>query len=590
MATVVVFTGFEYGTAAGVGTGTAGQRVWDGITGTAGTDVDVVAGTPTGGVGSYVGQVALTGKNFFWDTNTLGASQTDLVVSMRFRLTVLPTGDTDVISMDRAGTTDAAGFFYKASTGQLVAWIGASSQASAATLSVNTWYTLQWKYNCLNASNTLDWQLDGVAGTQVTGGAASTIARLAIGNRSAGSGTAQYDDVVASVTGADHPLAVHQVRMLIPDTGGTTTEIGAANSTARFVTNNTIDATHNSADILAAISEVPPTIGASASGVAQRVVGSTEAVGIPMTTYTLAAGETLAASRVILCGWANGTLANNLGVRVHNGTSETTLTPGNTASSFTNSTTAPDWYGKLYTGATTQAHIDAMVVRIGYSTDISPQPGAHAVYVELLIASSGVAAGPSARVAAVAAQPLHALPGSATLLAPRADPQAAAGETTARPVLAVGVMRPVTGSALLFASRTDPAAAPADPLPRPLVTPVRTPPVFGGATISSGARAVETIGPRPALVVSAPPPTRPGAAALLVSRADSPPVAPDGRPGPLVVAAAFLTRLASAFLTRPAPDGALPSCDTPRPFTGTTTRPAVGLTTRPDTGTTSEPC
>src|ERR1044071_8849059 len=127
MATLVAFTGFEYGMASGWGTGTAGSRVFGGITGTAGTDVQVVSATPTGGVGSYVGQVALTAKNFFWDTGALGTSKTALVVSMRFRFTTLPTGDTDFISMDTAATTDRAGFFYQSSTGKIFAWIGATT-------------------------------------------------------------------------------------------------------------------------------------------------------------------------------------------------------------------------------------------------------------------------------------------------------------------------------------------------------------------------------------------------------------------------------------------------------------------------------
>jgi hypothetical protein len=497
MATLAAFTGFEFGKAEGIGTGTVGSRVFDGITGTAGTDVRVVSGTPTGGVGSYVGQVALTAKNFFWDTGALGASKTALVVSMRFRFTTLPSGDTDFISMDTAASTDRAGFFYQFSTGKIFAWIGANTQASVATVSVNTWYTLQWKFDCVG-TNTLDWVFDGVTGTQVTGGSASTISRLALGNRGAGTGVAQYDDVCASVTGTDHPLAVHQVRMLTADTGGTTAEIGAANSTARFTTNNTIDATHNSANILAALSEVPPTVGASASGVAQRVVGATEAVGIPMTTYTLTGGETLAASRVVICGWANGTAANNLGVRVYNGTAETILTAGTVASNFNNNTD-PDWYGKLYTGATTQAHIDALVVRLGYSTDITPQPGAHAVYVELAVlpgaggatvtpaAVAGVGTVPAPTVSAGSTITATAVPGVGTVPAPTVSGGA---RVVATAVAGVGTVPAPTVSA--GATVTATAVAGVGTVPAPTLA--------AGATIT--ATVVTGVGAVPAPTVA----------------------------------------------------------------------------------------
>ena len=86
MATLVAFTGFEFGKAEGIGTGTAGNRVFDGITGTAGTDVKVTA-TSGPVAGNYVGEVNLTAKNFFWNTDTIGTGKTVLVVSMRFRLT-----------------------------------------------------------------------------------------------------------------------------------------------------------------------------------------------------------------------------------------------------------------------------------------------------------------------------------------------------------------------------------------------------------------------------------------------------------------------------------------------------------------------
>lgn len=447
MPTLVAFTGFEFGRPEGIGTGTAGNRVFDGITGTAGTDVKVSAGTRTGGAGNYVGEINLTAKNFFWDTNTIGAAKTVLVVSMYFRLTTLPSGSTDIISMDVAAATDRAGFFYNSATGKLHAWIAAVTQASVATINVNQWYKLQWRYDC-TGTNTLDWTLDGVAGTQVSGSASSTVSRIAFGNRSAGTGVAQYDDVAISVTSGDHPLTAYKVPpVLVPDTGGTAVEIGTANATARFVTNSTVDATFNSANILAATSEVPPTIGATASGVAQRTSGATNAVGLPMTSYTLTGGETIDGTRIIVCGWAASALANNYGVRAFNGTAETILI-GDVVSAFTNSTTVPDWACKLYSGLTDQTTINALVVRLGYSTDISPTPGAHAVYAELAIAP---AAGTSATVTPAAVQAVGAVPAPAVSAGTTLAPAAVAGVAAVPAVTVTAVTRAspaaVTGTA-----------------------------------------------------------------------------------------------------------------------------------------------
>lgn len=521
MTTLVAFTGFEFGRAEGIGTGTAGNQVFDGITGTAGTDVKVSAGARIGGAGNYVGEINLTAKNFFWNTSTIGAGKTVLVVSMYFRLTTLPSGDTDIISMDTAASTDRAGFFYKQSTGKLHAWISASSQASTATISVNTWYKLQWRFD-VSGTQFLDWSLDGVAGTQVTGGAASTIARVAFGNRGAGTGTAQYDDVAISVTSGDHPLTAYKVPpVLVPDTGGTAVEIGTANATARFVTNNTVDATFNSANILAATSEVPPTVGATASGVAQQTSGAGNAVGLPMTSYTLTGGETIDGARIIVCGWAASALANNFGMRAFNGSAETILI-GDVASAFTNSTTVPDWACKFYTGLTDQTTIDALVVRLGYSTDVSPTPGAHAVYAELAIvpgsggatvtppAVAGVGAVPAPTVSAGSTVAPAAVAGTGAVPAPtlsagsRVSPAAVAGVgavpaptlsagSTAAPASVAGVGS-VPAPTVSAGSTVTPAAVAG-------VGAVPAPTLSAGSTIAPAA--VAAVGNVPAATLSA---------------------------------------------------------------------------------------
>lgn len=395
MATIQTFVGFEWGTVHDVAAGNAGSKIFDGVTGVYGTNLDVVSGSGSA-IGSYVGQVAtISNKNFFWDTNTLGTGKTDLVVSLRFRFTTFPTGDSDFHSIDTAASTDRAGFYYEVATGKIHAWITTAHIASSFALTLNTWYTLQFKYSVSASLETFDWVLNGTTQTQVTNNlGASTIARYALGSRGAGTGTMQVDDVVISTTAADHPLPMYNVRLVKADTAGTTTEIGTANSTARFTTNNTIDSTHNSANILAAISEVPPTIGASASGVAQRAGGTSDAVSIPMTSISLS-GDTIAACRVLICGWANGTLANNIGVRAWNGSAETILVAGTVASLFSNNTTDPDWFAAMYAGVTNQTALDALEIRLGYSTDIAPEPGAHAVYAEILtLPGSGVTTTP----------------------------------------------------------------------------------------------------------------------------------------------------------------------------------------------------
>lgn len=379
MPTIVAFTGFEFGTETGAGVG-----IFDGTTGVQGTDFKVVAGTPV--VGSYVGQVTtLNNKGYFWNTTTLGTGKTDLVVSIRFMFSTLPTSANDFHSIDVAASSDRAGFYYDPADQKVHAWITSATQASSTTIVANTWYTLQFHYSCVAAINTLDWTFNGTAQTQVTNNlGASTIARYELGNRGGTNGVVNFDDVAVSVTGADHPLPMYQVRLVKVDTAGTTTEIGTANSTVRFTANGTLDGTHNSAAILTALSELPPLLGSTSSGVAQQTAGAGNAVEIPMATYTLTGGETIAYTRIYVAGWAASALGANLGLRAWNGTAETIL-HGDTAATGFDSTTNGAWYAYLYTGVTNQTTLDALTVRLGYSTDVSPVVGAHAVYAELLI-------------------------------------------------------------------------------------------------------------------------------------------------------------------------------------------------------------
>jgi hypothetical protein len=381
VATIVAFTGFEYGTAVGVGTGNPGP--FDGITGVVGTDLQVVAGTPV--VGSYVGQVTtLNNKNYFWNTTTLGTGKTEIVASFRFMFTTLPTSANDFHAIDVAASTDRAGFYYDPADQKVHAWITSATQAASSTIVANTWYTMSFRFSCIANPNTLDWTFNGVAQTSVSNAlGASTISRYALGNRGGTNGVVNFDDLAVSVTSADYPLPIYQVRMVGVDTGGTTTEIGTANATVRFTANGTLDGTHNSANILAALTEVPPLLGATSSGVAQQTAGAGNAVEIPMTTYTLTGGETIAGCRIYLAGWAASALAANLGLRAWNGTAETTL-HGDTAAGFDNTSNGA-WYAFMYGGVTDQTTLNALTVRMGYSTDVSPVIGAHAIYAEILI-------------------------------------------------------------------------------------------------------------------------------------------------------------------------------------------------------------
>lgn len=385
MATLVGVCGFEAGTVAGIATGNTGARLWDSA-----SSPTVVTTSP--GSGTYC--LELTGtaavRNVAWnDTGVLASGGAGVAVAgFRFYVpTSLPGSNFNIGTWQSRGSVDMT-FFTRASDGRLCVQPTGGSVVAGPILAADTWYWVDSRFTTNTTTATLDWAVDGVAQTQATQAQTATeVLGLLLGWMVSQTGTVRYDDVVASVTSGDYPLGRHSVVLLKPDTSGTTAEIGTANATARYTTNGGgLDATHSSANILAAISEVPPTIGASASGVYQRTSGGTNAVGIPMTTYTLATGETITGVRVEVVGWSATATGNNVGLRAHDGSAETTLFAA-ADPNFDASTTTPAWLCRMYTpaGGWDQTKLSALVVRLGYSTDISPQPGAHAVYAEVAV-------------------------------------------------------------------------------------------------------------------------------------------------------------------------------------------------------------
>ncbi|MGH7792338.1 MAG: hypothetical protein ACREOB_08505 [Thermodesulfobacteriota bacterium] len=333
-------------------------------------------------------------EHISWTADTLTASQTFCVFNFWFRFPTLPSADVVIVNVWSLGGD--INFVFRNSDDVVLLNNETTGTNSVGPIVVaDTWYHVEISID-YTAAGTADWTIDGTAQTQLTDTPASTtLVACLLGAEDAQTMHCLYDDVViwtdTSAIGG-YPFGKQSVKLLIADTGGTTAEIGTANATGRMVTNSAIDATHNSANILTAISEVPPLIGATATGVGQRTSGAGNAVGIPMTSYTLVGSEAISGIRILVVGWAGSTTANNIGMRTFNGTTETILFAA-ADPNFDNNTTASAWLCKMVTPANfdTQSELDALVVRLGYSTDIAPLPGAHAIYAEVAIKESTAA-------------------------------------------------------------------------------------------------------------------------------------------------------------------------------------------------------
>ena len=346
MATLVMVTGFEHGVSnlTSLTKGNTGNKLFD----VAHASPTMTTSTPRNGTYCLELNPAAAWEDAGWGTDTFGTSKNVMVMGFAIYFpTSLPAGNCVIYSAENTSGTLDCSLVFRSSDSKLAMQVhdGSGTPGVGPVVAANTWYWIDLKINVSGTTWTMDWAVNGAAQTQGTrtGQTAQTHVFSYFSAATTQTITCRYDNVVMSVTSADYPLGKHKVVLLKADTGGTTAEIGTPNATGRMITNSAIDATHNSANILAALSEgPPPTLGGSASGVGQRTSGATNAVGIPMTSYTLQSGESISGMRVEIVGWAATTAASSLGLRTYNGTTETVLFAA-AATGFDNNTTSPAW-------------------------------------------------------------------------------------------------------------------------------------------------------------------------------------------------------------------------------------------------------
>ncbi len=425
MPILVTLAGFEWGTAAGLATGNPGNKLFDSIVGSPA----VVATSPRspGAFSLEVTGAATGARNVTWNTGTLGAGGTVLVAVVHLYIATQSSGDNDAICI--FPTAGSGGFIWLNSSGVIHAGIASGDgDQTGPTLSTNTWYRIDLKFDVSTGQTKLDWAVDGVAQTQATKTqSATTIIEFTLG-RTGGSPTFtyRYDDVAVSMTSGDYPLGAHKV-VLLSVAAGTVTVNGSAASFSTFTNNGTLNSTFNATTARNAIDEIPPTIGATADGWVQDAIAASDYVQMPMTSYTLGGGETVAGLRMLVPGWATSTTGTNIRFDAFNGTTaETVFALGDP--NFDNSTTTPAWVALMLptlTNYNTQTELDGLAFRAGFGTDANPDCGIHAIYAELAVKEVSAANGPATLVGA------GALAATAAIIVNASATLAGAGATTA---------------------------------------------------------------------------------------------------------------------------------------------------------------
>lgn len=396
-------TGFEFGTHAGMGpTANAawGQfpsslgPIGGALPGTWGTHYRVISGAARNG--GYGLEVANTASGHPVVLPELAAGTISLSGSVK---PVSGSGTPMAVFLDPSGSVTNLCLHYDVTNEKFgLRWGAGSTEWQTGTTPLGTWATVQIRARMNSSVYHAEWWIDTGTGDglqaspgDLTGQGASGVIVPSLGSDLSQTATFYYDDWVYTRYYAAFPLGIHRVTLLVPETTGATVS-GTASNFNRFTSNGTLAAVNGTEGAL--LDEVPPTISASSDGVVQVSVAASDYLNLPMSTYTLADNEIIAGVRFLASLWGGtGSGTGTLGWRGHDGTSETTFIAASASydadSLTTGSASYPLWYTTMWSGgvngAWTQTRLNAAAVRMGFSTDATPDMGASAVYLEVAV-------------------------------------------------------------------------------------------------------------------------------------------------------------------------------------------------------------
>lgn len=330
------------------------------------------------------------------------ASPATMVVRFKIMFTTLPNAIRTIVSDSGAGL---CGIRYNNTGTKLEAWAGAATATFAGSFVpvVGRWYTIEVKM-VRDTTHTTDWYVDGVAQTQASKGSqsAGTITGVTFGSNATGSGgnaaaTATYyvDDICCSATAADFGnlggVGGKRAKVvgLFPSADGThvfthgagsppaTSDFGFEAAGSLFDDDNTTVYTHvddllnNNTDMIRGAGT-----GAGNAGYCEVQLADTPADVASINGVEVVVGYAASAS--------TGT---NAGIDVQlndNGTADNVLGGIDVSNGANTLTTVSKAYAQSpnLAAAWTKTRLDALRLRFGYQSDITPVPYWHAFCVE----------------------------------------------------------------------------------------------------------------------------------------------------------------------------------------------------------------
>lgn len=311
--------------------------------------------------------------------------------------TSLPSGDVELASVEAGSLANGVTVWYRTASQKIGVKIGTGAeQLSDATVAANTWVGIDLRYDPRTTTHLCDWQvdydsLDGtgpVTQTQAStsGMTAADVSTVRIGWTSARTATVRYDDIVVSKSWGTYPLGDLRILPLGPDPAGTPAVVGTEANFKVYTSNGTMG-TWNAANARGALDEIPPVVGASSDGIAQVTNDTNSYAQVPLDSFTAAPTNVLRALRWYVALWAASGTAAQLEIRSHDGAAETLIAVN---ADHGQDSSALLWACHMQRDQSdstfyqlTQAKLDAMVLRMGWSADAAPDIGIHNVLAEV---------------------------------------------------------------------------------------------------------------------------------------------------------------------------------------------------------------
>lgn len=358
----VRLTGFEHGAISATGGGLFSAVAGAGLS----ADSAVVR---TGTYSLKVTDPAGTSNN-----GSLAVGAGTAVVRVYLRLASLPVANVNELLLVDAAAGNDLRLGYQASSQKLTLRFGAAAATVASsTVSAGTWYRIDLRLVASTNPRTAAWQIDGVAQTAISAaGTASTVSTLRLGSTVAADVfTANYDDVLISATSGDYPIGAGTVEGLRPDGMG-------ANSTPGSFRND--DGTAIDANTYQRLDDSPLT--SLTDYVRQQTIGASDYIEV---TFADTTTSCVVGVSGLVAYHAAGTAADRGKTSVFDGATERIVFSGDmseTALRYRSVIVAPaaaPW---------TPSAVNGLKTRLGYSSDVTPNPYWDGLLLEVATGSS----------------------------------------------------------------------------------------------------------------------------------------------------------------------------------------------------------